>query len=403
MDKKKLKVLWICHFTNNEIQSYLPLWKKKDEFAPWIPNILKGFESRDDIDLFVVSPHEFLKYSKLIKIRNINYYFIPVGIPLLHRHWPRILRLDILSNFFIFNKKVKTIVKKMKPDLINLFGAENAYYSSSVFDLIADYPIIVSIQGFISHFKDVNGMSLELNKRIAVEEKILTIIKYFSGEIDSSHIISKYNPHHKFYELSFPVNEQIVTTTKVSEKIYDCLYVGKLVISKGSEDFIRIVYELKKKRPNIYACMIGQGNIIPLKDLASKLNLNQNINFLGFVESQRELFKYIKSSRVFLVPTHIDRLPSTIREAMFLKVPVIAYSTGGIPYINEKGKNICLVKTGDYNEMVNKTIELLENPKLASELVENAYIYAQKEFSLSVNVERFMNTYKEIINKESQN
>ena len=47
----KLRILWICHFTNAEVQNMIPVWKTKNEFASWIPNMLKGFESRSDIDL----------------------------------------------------------------------------------------------------------------------------------------------------------------------------------------------------------------------------------------------------------------------------------------------------------------------------------------------------------------
>ena len=76
-----MKVVWICHFTNEEVQSKLPLWRAKNEFASWIPNMLKGFENRNDIEIYVISPHDYLKKLTTFSIRNINYLFIPYGIP----------------------------------------------------------------------------------------------------------------------------------------------------------------------------------------------------------------------------------------------------------------------------------------------------------------------------------
>ena len=154
MREERIKVVWICHFTNTEMQRLLPLWKHKDEFAPWIPNMLKGFENREDIEIYVISPHEYLKRTTRLKLRNIQYCFIPYGIPIWHRHWPGFFRFDIYSDFFFFRRKVKNIIKGIHPDIINLVGAENTYYSSSVFDYQKDYPVLITIQGFISQFKE---------------------------------------------------------------------------------------------------------------------------------------------------------------------------------------------------------------------------------------------------------
>ena len=186
MSKNKIKVVWICHFTNDEIQSLLPIWKHQDEFAPWIPNLLKGFENREDVEMHVISPHDYLKRTTKLSLRNIHFYFVPFGIPISHRHWPNFFRFDVFSNFYFFRKKIKKIVNNIKPDLINLIGAENSYYSSSILDFKPNYPILIFIQGFISEFKDEPKKSMELRNRIQVEEKIFKSFKYFCGEQDSS-------------------------------------------------------------------------------------------------------------------------------------------------------------------------------------------------------------------------
>lgn len=401
MSDKKLKVVWICHFTNAEIQSLLPLRKKKNEFAPWIPSILKGFEYRDDIEIHVISPHEYLKRTTKISIRNINYYFIPYGIPVWHRHWFRFIRLDLLSNFYSFRKKVKRVVDNIKPDIINLMGAENAYYSSSILDFEKKYPTLVLIQGFISslidELKQSNKYSFDAKKRIYFEEKIIKTFTNFCGEKDSSTYISAYNPGHKFFKLFFPVNEELVGALPDTEKKYDCIYFGRLEKYKGVEDFIKVISEIKKNKADVKACIIGSGNKEPLYSLAKDLDCFDNIEFVGFVESQKELFEYVKSSRVFLAPPFKERLSSTIRESMLLKVPIVAYATGGIPYINEYDENIYLVDTGDYKEMARKTMLLLEDDERRCRLIEKAYQYCIDEYSLKVNTERLISYYRTIL------
>ena len=112
-------------------------------------------------------------------------------------------RFDVYSNFYFFRRKIKKDSKSIKPDLINLIGAENSYYSSSILDLKPHYPVLIFIQGFISQFKDEPHQISELKNRIKIEEKILKSFKYYCGEQDSSTYISAYNPDQYFLEYIF--------------------------------------------------------------------------------------------------------------------------------------------------------------------------------------------------------
>jgi colanic acid/amylovoran biosynthesis glycosyltransferase len=132
--------------------------------------------------------------------------------------------------------------------------------------------------------------------------------------------------------------------------------------------------------------------------LATELNCFENIEFVGFVKSQKELFEYVKASRVFLAPPHKERLSSTIREAMLLKVPIVAYATGGIPYVNEFDENIYLVDTGNYKEMAAKALLLLEDNQLSDKLSDKAFIYCNNEYSCKINTERLVSAYRTMLN-----
>lgn len=396
----KMKIAWLTHFTNAEMQSHLPLWKSTNEFAPWIPNLVKGIEGCNDIELHVISPHNYLKRQTSFTQDNIHYHFIPYGIPLYHRNWPGIFPYDVYTNFATFRNKVKKLVSEIKPDLINLIGAENSYYSASILDFKGTYPVLITIQGFISEHKDIIELTPLQKNRINIEEKILKEFKYYCGEQDSSRYISSYNPNHRFFRLYFPVNECLVNAIDSQDKQYDCIFLGRIVKEKGIEDFIKVIAGLKLKKPDIAACVAGPGDTMPYQKLANDLNCLRNIEFTGFLKTQRDLFEKLKSSKVFLAPPHKERLSMTIREAMYLKVPIVAYATGGIPYINEFDENIYMVKTGDYKAMAEKTLTLLNDDAARNNLAEKAYHYAISEYSLAVNTERLIAAYKEILEKK---
>lgn len=393
------KVVWLCHFTNNEIQELLKVKRKQHEFASWIPNLAKGFEYSNDIELHIVTPHYNLSYKKSFQLRNIWYHIIPVGIPFVGRQWPWFFRIDILTNFIFFKHSFKRILDLIKPDIINLIGTENAYYSSAIFSVKRKYPIIIGIQGFITQFKDLDKKTIEIKTRIKIEERILKEFNAFYGEADSKEYIKNFNKSFQFFKLYFPVNEDLLIENISQEKKYDCIYFGRLVVVKGAEEFIKVINELKKTIPSIKGCMIGGGDINYFKNIAKEFDCIDNIDFIGFVKNQNELFNYVKMSKVFLAPPFKERLSSTIREAMYLKTPVVAYATGGIPYINETDENIYLVKTGDYKAMAERTINLLKNEVERKNLVIKAYNFASIEFSLSQNVLRLIESYNNVIKR----
>ncbi|HEY6437828.1 MAG TPA: glycosyltransferase, partial [Ignavibacteriaceae bacterium] len=93
---------------------------------------------------------------------------------------------------------------------------------------------------------------------------------------------------------------------------------------------------------------------------------------------------------------------STIREAMLLKVPVVAYATGGIPYVNEFDENIYLVDTGNYKEMAGKALLLLEDEQLRDKLSDKAYQYCNNEYSCKINSERLVSAYQTILDNNQK-
>ena len=169
----KIKLLMICHFSDDKIRSHLSLKKnhKIADYAVWITNQINGYEKRNDIELHIVSPHKGMqKRRQEFAINGIHYYFfrsdpfigqfIEKAINYLcyyiSKGFINIILEEIRGIYrlvYYYPQKiyVKALVKRIKPDIIHLNGAENPYYSSTILGLMYfNIPICVLIQGVIS-------------------------------------------------------------------------------------------------------------------------------------------------------------------------------------------------------------------------------------------------------------
>jgi glycosyltransferase involved in cell wall biosynthesis len=298
----------------------------------------------------------------------------------------------------MFNLQVKNLIKRIKPDLINLQGAENAYYSSSIL-CIKGYPILVTIQGFISLHNQQNGNVPGIRKRLQIEENILRKEKYYGIEASfMEEYLLTFNPMAKIYWYHCPFSKTEVVYS--GDKEYDLVYFATISKMKGIEDLIKAVSIVRTQKPEIKLCIIGKAfstYINYLKKLIENLNLVDNIIFKGFIPTQKEMHSEVVKARISVLPTYNDTIPGTIAESMLLGVPVISYNTGGIPDLNKDGEHLIIVEQGNIDKLAFEIIELLSSTNKQKELAEKAKNYATIEFDNANSVNMMIKAYKDVI------
>lgn len=97
---------------------------------------------------------------------------------------------------------------------------------------------------------------------------------------------------------------------------------GRLNKQKGHWHLIRAFSRVKEVIPNAKLVILGEGELESyLKELASDLNIIDDVHFLGF---QKNPFKYIARSKVFAMSSFHEGFPNALAEAMACGVPVIS-------------------------------------------------------------------------------
>ncbi len=149
--------------------------------------------------------------------------------------------------------------------------------------------------------------------------------------------------------------------------------VARLVEYKRVEDLVRAVAIVKEEIPDIQCKIIGTGpEESKLKDLTGKLGLEDNIEFLGFVEKHEDVMKVVNSSRVFVLPSIVEGFGIVIIEALSLKTPFVAAEIP--PVVEASGrKGGLFYEPKNYKQLATRILELFNDDDLYRKLQEEGF------------------------------
>jgi glycosyltransferase involved in cell wall biosynthesis len=396
--KEKIRVTWVCSFENEEVANLLGA-KFTKSISPWITDLIELFRDKTDIELSIITPNYYTNKNSEVKINNITIYLFqyrPFYLP------PR--AYNLVYNYSFTRKNIAKIIETIVPDLIHLHGSENPLYSAGVLPLLNKYPVLVTIQGFISlSMTPRNWLSRYIRwNRIRYERKINSNATFFTNSAkDDLQTLRAFNKSAIAFEQPYPTKRPDLNLIGVSDKEYDLVFYARITKAKGIEDFINAVKILKIDQPDIKAIIIGGGAkryVENVKSLVRALNLSKNIIFAGFQPTQQDVFRLATRAKVYVLPTYFDVLPGSIRESMFLKIPVVAYAVGGIPSLNDDKKCITLAEKGNIKELVEKIGFILRNDIVARELVDNAYELITNKYDNNKIYSNLLSIYNKILN-----
>ena len=130
---------------------------------------------------------------------------------------------------------------------------------------------------------------------------------------------------------------------------------------------LRAFQIIQQRWPDAKLILAGDGSQRrELEALSQELKL-RNVQFVGRVAPSQMTALY-DSADVYLNSPDIDNMPGSIIEAFACGLPVVTTDAGGIPYIVENGRSGLVVRCGDYRELAENALSLLEDRLLAQRL-----------------------------------
>lgn len=153
------------------------------------------------------------------------------------------------------------------------------------------------------------------------------------------------------------------------------LSVGRLVHRKGQDKLITAMPKILAKRSDAKLLIIGQGpRKAKLDSLIAKYGIEDSVIFLGSI-AYADLPKYLNAADLFVMPSRsrlmgleVEGLGIVYLEASACALPVIAGSSGGAPDALLDGRTGYVVDGLDIDQIANRVLSLIDNPKLAEEM-----------------------------------
>lgn len=424
MQKNRIKVLLICHFSNAEVRAKLELRQDREyhDFAVWITNRLAAYAGCDELETHVVAPHKGMKKrTQEFEHDGINYYFYNAGtiagkiieaginssikklankpmIKLLYQVKTLYWRIAFSAQ----KRYVKELAKCIKPDIIHLNGAENPYYSSTVIGMQRfNIPICITIQGIVGDPAVLKASKLNDLSRIKLEHEIQTRYKYyFIGSAEHYRLVKLDNPTALFMFNPGIRTINIDPLAVEVQKKYDFVFMARVTPIKGIEHLLKALSTIHVERPEVSLLILGPVSkryLAHLKGLCENYRISNNVVFGGHIPRREDLFMEVMKARIFVLPTIIEGLATSAVEAMLLGLPVVTYATGGMPFLNSDGENVLMCDTGDIEGLTKNMMNLLTNPDFAQELAHRGQEFAKRTFGEEANRRLNIRQYRAII------
>lgn len=163
----------------------------------------------------------------------------------------------------------------------------------------------------------------------------------------------------------------------------DDLMVGILARLHPVKDigtFIRAAQKVLEKHPDVKFIVGGDGDEKQaLQNLAVSLGIRDSVIFLGYIDDPDEFMSAID---INVLTSISESFPYVILEGARIKKPVVSTDVGGISDLVKSGINGFLFKPGDYEQLADYIIRLVNDENLRKRLGHEIYNSAGQTFSL---------------------
>ena len=230
------------------------------------------------------------------------------------------------------------------------------------------------------------------------KKKILSIHGVFSEQINSLHSksVSSLAKSVESQVLQWP--DKLTTDSKATQKLYkkkfniDFEYLPSPLDTSMFEN-IGSVEKIENQVAYVGRDSHEKGIDI-LKAAESKIN--GNVVYCTD-RSWEDAMRIIKSSSIVVVPSRMESLPTTVKEAFYLNVPVIGTNVGGIPELIKNNETGIIVPPENPSKLAQAINELLSDREKLEKLATNGNTFVKNNMTWDVILPKYIQFYEDLL------
>jgi glycosyltransferase involved in cell wall biosynthesis len=236
-------------------------------------------------------------------------------------------------------------------------------------------------------------------KYTKAKKKVLSIHGIYSEQVDALHskTISSVAKIAEIKVLKWA--DKLTTDSKIVKKMY------KEKLNADFEFFyapldIKKFEKLKNTEKNEKQIIfIGRDSyekgIDILKEIEPKIN--GKIIFCTDMKWE-DAMENLKASTILVIPSRMESIPQVIKEAFYLKIPIIATNVGGIPELIINNVTGILVPPNDSEILLKNINELLVDNEKAKKLSDSGYEFVMNNLTWEVLLPEYVKFYENLVN-----
>jgi L-malate glycosyltransferase len=235
---------------------------------------------------------------------------------------------------------------------------------------------------------------------IKAKKKVLSVHGVYSDQISSIHSSPTSSSINLIEAKILKWADKLATNSKDVQKIYKEKYGLDFEYILGPIDTEKFkgIEAAKLDFDEDQVIYIGRDSpekgIDILKSIENKIN--GKIVYCTNVEWKKAM-SLLKSSKVLVLPSRIESVPNVIKEAFFLKIPVVASDVGGIPEIVTHEKTGLLVKPDDPQGLADSINRILEDSEFAKKIADAGYEFLKNNLTWEVLLPKYIKFYEDLV------
>ena len=231
------------------------------------------------------------------------------------------------------------------------------------------------------------------------KKKVLSVHGIYSEQVGTLHSNSTTNIANIVESRVLKWADKLTTDSKIVQKVYkekldldfECL-LAPLDVFKFND-----IPDIKKIENQVV--YIGRDSpekgIDDLRSIESEIK--GKIVYCTNIEWKKAM-EILKASTVVVVPSRMESIPQVVKEAFYLRIPVVATNVGGLPELVTNNMTGLLVPPNEPKKLVEAINKILENKEFAKKLSDGGYEFVIKNMTWEVLLPKYIKFYEELVN-----